>query len=207
MAWPVNARYQTFIATTTTITAAFMNAVQDAVYRLVGGSRSVAKVLVDGVGDVANAYASGTLVATGGRIIADGDPATDKGRIQYRQSVTTGAAIPTIAASAPTTLGAGYAGLAVLPLSNDSAGEVSFQTGVGSGTGNLVVVTLNKPYPQPPKVVLSPGSLVSAAVGWAVTATTAAGGAGGEATFTIAATAAIADTTVYLLTYHVIGVE
>lgn len=51
MAWPVSARYQDFIAKTTRISAAFLNAIQDAIIGAVGGSKSLKRVTVDGVGN------------------------------------------------------------------------------------------------------------------------------------------------------------
>lgn len=62
MAWPTSARLVDYIANVTTITAATMNAIQDAVWRLIGGYRSVVKLAVDGTGNVdVSANPSGQL--------------------------------------------------------------------------------------------------------------------------------------------------
>lgn len=76
MAWPVNARFQNFVASTTRITAAFLHALQDATIGLYGGTKSVASVEVDGVGDQAGSAGAGNIRATGnvvagGRVTAD----------------------------------------------------------------------------------------------------------------------------------------
>ena len=52
MAWPITARLTDYIANVTTITAVTLNAIQDAVWRLIGGYRSIVKMTVDGTGDV-----------------------------------------------------------------------------------------------------------------------------------------------------------
>lgn len=51
MAWPVDAPLTSFISNVTTITASFMNAIQAPIYGLVGGSKSIKKAAIDGVGD------------------------------------------------------------------------------------------------------------------------------------------------------------
>lgn len=76
MAWPVNARFQNFVSNTTRIAAAFLHAVQDAIIGVVGGTKSVASVDVDGVGDQAASAGAGNIRATGnmvagGRVTAD----------------------------------------------------------------------------------------------------------------------------------------
>lgn len=52
MAWPVTARLIDYIANVTPITAAQLNSFQDRIWKLIGGSRSVLKIRVDGTGDV-----------------------------------------------------------------------------------------------------------------------------------------------------------
>lgn len=66
MAWPINARYQTFVANVTTITAAFLNDIQDRIYHLIGGTRSILKAGIDGVGNQdSSAVPTGTLQIEG----------------------------------------------------------------------------------------------------------------------------------------------
>lgn len=51
MAWPVTARYQSFVASTTRISAAFLNALQDAITPLYAGGKTVKRLVADGTGD------------------------------------------------------------------------------------------------------------------------------------------------------------
>lgn len=53
MAWPINARYQSFISATTRITAAFLNDIQDKIFGVIGGGKTVTRVTADGTGDAA----------------------------------------------------------------------------------------------------------------------------------------------------------
>lgn len=71
MAWPISARFESVTALVTTIKAALLNAIQDAIFALYGGTKSVKSLLADGTGDVATAQTSGQVkgntvaVATG----------------------------------------------------------------------------------------------------------------------------------------------
>lgn len=80
MAWPIDARFQTFVANVTTITAGFMNEIQDKVYGLIGGSRTVRKLSIDGTGDQANGLGNGTLYVSGD-ITTDGDVTLASGNV------------------------------------------------------------------------------------------------------------------------------
>lgn len=51
MAWPVSSIYQTIVVGSTQITKGFGDAMQNAIYRLYGGLRSVKSLTVDGTGD------------------------------------------------------------------------------------------------------------------------------------------------------------
>lgn len=76
MAWPVDAKHTTFVANVTTVTAAFLNEIQDRITHIFGGSRTLKKLSVDGAGDVASAAGNGEIRAlndifsTGGKLIA-----------------------------------------------------------------------------------------------------------------------------------------
>jgi hypothetical protein len=59
MAWPVTARFLNAVANVSNVSAAFGNAVQDAIINVVGGAHSIKALWVDGVGDVASAVAAG----------------------------------------------------------------------------------------------------------------------------------------------------
>ena len=63
MAWPVTARYQTFVDATTRIVAAFLHAMQDALIGLYSGTKSVKALAVDGVGNQTVALTAGMLDA------------------------------------------------------------------------------------------------------------------------------------------------
>jgi hypothetical protein len=72
MAWPIDARYRSFTANVTTITAASLNAIQDAIYGVVGGSKSVLQLLVDGTGDQSVSLSGLIAQFTGGTVQFDG---------------------------------------------------------------------------------------------------------------------------------------
>lgn len=65
MAWRLS-RYQTFIPNVTTITAAFLNAVQDAIVDIFNGNFSLKNLLIDGTGDVAASYLAGVVAKIAG---------------------------------------------------------------------------------------------------------------------------------------------
>jgi len=64
MAWRLS-RYQDFIANITTITADFLNAVQDAIVDVYNGARTLKKAHVDVTGDQASSYGSEVFHVTG----------------------------------------------------------------------------------------------------------------------------------------------
>lgn len=150
--------------------------------------------------------ASQNVASLNGSVVAGGDPSSDGGRLKGKQIVTSTGAAPTIA-DASAAIGVGYANLTVDANSTDACGEISFDTGTGAGAGALVVVTLNKPYTNRPYVVISPANDEAASGCLYVFGSTASGGSGGKATFTVGGTASVVDSTTYTLTYHVIGTE
>lgn len=66
MSWPVTARFLDFIANTTRITAAALNAFQDATIGIYGGTKSIMSLWIDGVGNAASAVANGALRVANG---------------------------------------------------------------------------------------------------------------------------------------------
>lgn len=131
MAWPLTARYQTYVANVTTWTAAAANAIQDAVYKVVGGSRSVTKLDADAVGDQATRAANGEIWATNGITTSNGSLTLDKTALTF----TTGSATyetmkaSTVAASyhikaSTQTLDAALTSVYTLPIPTDTCVHV-----------------------------------------------------------------------------------
>jgi len=91
MAWPINARFLSLTANVTRITAALLNAIQDAIYGIIGGSKSVKSLYADGTGDQASALAPGEIYASAGIFGNTTITATTKSVVNTaRSSVTTG---------------------------------------------------------------------------------------------------------------------
>ncbi len=102
MSWPLNARYRDFVANVTTITYDSLNAIQDSIYGVIGGSKSIKSLWIDSVGNVASAVASGALrvkngitvdtvglTATAGNIVATvGDITATAGNVVAGNNIT-----------------------------------------------------------------------------------------------------------------------
>lgn len=72
MAWPVDALYEVIVAGVTTAKKTLADAIQNAIIGVVGGGKSIKKLWVDGVGDVASAVAAGDIKVSGGAYIDTG---------------------------------------------------------------------------------------------------------------------------------------
>src|SRR4051812_8580586 len=77
MSWWASSRYQTFVGNVTTITAAFLNAVQDAIIDIGSGAKTLRKVHADGVGNQASGAADGQIYAKHGFYAEDGGASPD----------------------------------------------------------------------------------------------------------------------------------
>lgn len=73
MAWPINTRYQNFIANTTRISAAFLNDIQDKIYGVIGGGKTLKAVHVDGTGDQASTASAGDVKVSGNVLAPSGN--------------------------------------------------------------------------------------------------------------------------------------
>lgn len=71
MAWPIDARNVDF-ALGTVVTDTFLDDIQDKIYAVYGGSKSVVKLYVDGVGNAAPPNGAGTIRTTGSITIDSG---------------------------------------------------------------------------------------------------------------------------------------
>lgn len=63
MAYPVNARYETRVAGTTTVKKAWADATDDSLIGLYGGGKTLVSLQVDGTGNAAASAAAGSVVA------------------------------------------------------------------------------------------------------------------------------------------------
>jgi hypothetical protein len=122
----------------------------------VGGGADGVGLAATGQGTGAAIAATGDVIAVSGKIktmagnvVADGDPASDQGRVKGLQFVMTGSA-PTIDATgqpgSDNSVGDGSG--TVVANSNDVRGRITVTTGAATATGVICRVTFNKAYPS-----------------------------------------------------------
>jgi len=138
MAWPINARFRSFVDGTTNITADFLHAVQDALYPIIGGSKTLKSVQADGTGNQAATAAAGDVTASGA---LNGASANVTGVTKSARYQSGGTSVTTSDFS----IGAGWGSTATKSVSTgskDTAGVMSVTaSGVGIAANPRIIFT------------------------------------------------------------------
>jgi hypothetical protein len=141
----------------------------------VGGGANGVGLAATGQGTGAAIAATGDVIAVSGKIktmagnvVADGDPASDQGRVKGLQFVMTGSAPTANATSNPGADNAvGDATETVVANSNDVRGRITVTTGAATTNGVICRVTFNKAYPSTDyEVTLQPTNTATSNLPW-----------------------------------------
>ncbi len=90
MGFPVDSRYEARQSGATVVKSAWANAVDDALNGAVGGSKTVTRIDVDGLGYQSGGGASGSIMVRSGQIIAGGNIQTSGGIVLGVKLASTG---------------------------------------------------------------------------------------------------------------------
>lgn len=110
--------------------------------------------------------AAGNITATAGKIVANGDPASDQGRVYARQFVSTAGSAPTVVAANKAGADNGGGDGAGVVTGTDTAGLITVTTGAATGNGEICRITFNKAFPTAPVVTLTPTNSITSDLGW-----------------------------------------